>query len=184
MLIDLDRATMLDVMTERQLLTASAQRLAPVLSQEAGAGFLSRVGLPHYEGLFVMVSPLVDDPEAFERGAVEPEDEPTVLEWQGRSLLLIGYTVLRDAGLYVDRATGEVFAAPGAEDEYELVNTDVSSLAMVLLTIQREIPEPFRGEYDTAACAAAVRATVDPLDPVPFGTSGSLWNEYFDSFLY
>ncbi|WP_042422641.1 SUKH-4 family immunity protein [Streptacidiphilus anmyonensis] len=157
---------------------------AEVIADADAVAFLSEVGVPWCSGVFHLGASLAaaatPDRLVSERGSL-PMVIDTPLGELG-SLGALQYTLV-----YVRREDGVVFASSEDADEgYERIHSDVSSLSQLLLLVESKSPDPDLPYAEAlplyARAAAEIEAEISAVDPAPFADPDGFWTGFLDSF--
>jgi hypothetical protein len=174
------------VLPAGQVLRADRAAAARVLGHAATAAFLAEVGLPWCSGAFQLSSVLAGPAvRAMGGRVIEPGGAPRVFDTAFGEFGALGS--LGHALVHVRRADGVVFASSeDADEEYEVVNSDVSSLAKLLLLVEDRAPDPDLPYLEAlpryAGAAAQIEAEVSAVDPAAFADDGGFWRGYLDTW--
>ncbi|MFE0464103.1 SUKH-4 family immunity protein [Kitasatospora sp. NPDC058965] len=187
MLFPLSADDLTDVLPPESVLRTDPVVAAEVLGDPAAVAFLSAVGLPWCGGLFQLSAELADAATLAlaDNRVIESGGAPGVVETElGElgSLGSLGYTLV-----YVRRADGVVVATSESTDaEYEVLHTDVSSLAAMLLMIEQRTPAEALDYAEGLAvygpAAKEIEARVRAVDPAPFADDRGFWRNFIDEW--
>ncbi|GLY78540.1 SUKH-4 family immunity protein [Actinoallomurus iriomotensis] len=147
--------------------------------------FATEVGVCHADGLFRPFASLIDpDPEIPDDCVTERDDVPQPVDTPKARLQQLGWMMTGRAFVSLDDGTiwhGD----PDRDAGYELINSDLSSLAYVLYKVMAEAPTrraelPSPDDWEQAE--NVVRADTQRWDPAPFSEADGLWSRYLDEY--
>lgn len=184
MLFPLTPEELTSVLPADQVVRTDPAAAAPVIGAAEAVAFLSEVGVPWCSGVFHLGASLaaastpdrlVEDEGGLEKVIATPFGE-------------LGHLgSLQYALVYVRRADGVVFATSEDADEgYERIHEDVSSLAQMLLMVEAKAPDPrlrnreARPLYRRAV--EEIEAEMRAVDPAPLADPDGFWTQYLDSY--
>ncbi|MFJ8433534.1 SUKH-4 family immunity protein [Kitasatospora sp. NPDC094019] len=174
---------------ERGLAPGSMLRFRPGVAAELWAGdadavrFVTEIGLPFSNGLFRILEELAERrPENPDRAFARPLTDALVETEHGR-LRQLGE--LYGGFVFLNLDDGTIWVCdPDADEEYELIHRDISSLSYLVYKIEVEKPSPEERPtpYDWADAEEHVREGMERWDEVPFGDDTRFWEAFMDSY--
>ncbi|MFE7562963.1 SUKH-4 family immunity protein [Kitasatospora sp. NPDC057500] len=156
---------------------------AEIWSDPADAGFASKIGFPTASRLFRLLDELAEkDPAHPEQVFVEALEPLPVVTPHGR-LRQLGE--LFGGFVFVSLDDGTIWVHdPDADEEYELIHKDLTSLAYLLYKVEGERPRPEEdpSPYDWADAEEYIREDVTRWDPLPFESGAQFWAMFLDTW--
>lgn len=184
MLFPLTPDDLTSVLPTDQVVRTERSAAAEVIADADAVAFLSEVGVPWCSGVFHLGASLAPASTS-ERLVSQRGDLPMVIDSPFGELGSLG--TLQYALVYVRRSDGVVFAtSENADEGYERIHADVSSLSKLLLLVESKAPDPdlryseARPLYSQAA--REIKAEMNAVDPTPFANPDGFWSDYLDSF--
>lgn len=186
MLFPLTPGDLTPVLPPDHVVRTERSAAAEVIADADAVAFLSEVGVPWCDGAFQMCASLAaastpDEPDL----VIEEGNLPMVIESSVGELGLLG--MLQYVLVYVRRTDGVVFAtSENTEEDYEQINSDVSSLSKLLLLVESKSPDP-ELDHDEAdglyrQAAEEIEAEMRATDGVPFADPKGFWTGYLESW--
>ncbi|MFB6889508.1 SUKH-4 family immunity protein [Kitasatospora sp. NPDC056327] len=184
MLVGIDWPALVEQAAPGDLLRFRPEAAAELWGGDAEAvRFVTDVGVPFSGGLFRLLAELADRrPENPDSAFARPLTEWLVETEHGR-LRQLGE--LYGGFVYLNLDDGTIWVCdPDADEEYELIHRDISSLAYLVYKIQVERPAPEERPtpYDWADAEEFVREGMNRWDEVPFGDGTRFWEAFMDSY--
>ncbi|MCO5973079.1 SUKH-4 family immunity protein [Actinoallomurus soli] len=156
-----------------------------VWSDPVDLRFATEVGVCHSDGLFRAFTSLIErDPQIPEGCVTERDDVPEPVDTPKGRLQQLGW--MMTGRTFVNLNDGTVWHSdPDQAVDYELINSDLSSLAYVLYKVMAEAPtrrEELPSPDDWEEAENIVRADTQRWDPVPFSDPDGFWSRYLDEY--
>ncbi|KJK55544.1 SUKH-4 family immunity protein [Saccharothrix sp. ST-888] len=183
MLVELDWQAVVASQPTGGMLRFRADAASAIWSDPGTARFATEFGVPHSRGLFRILADLAErDPAGPERALVDDID-PLPIDTPHGELRPLG--LLFNSFLYVRPADGTIWVSdPDAEEEFELIHQDLSSLAYVVYKVEAERPGPEEDPdpYDWADIEEIIREDTARWDRTPFESGAQFWERFLLSY--
>ncbi|MFE6744904.1 SUKH-4 family immunity protein [Kitasatospora purpeofusca] len=183
MLVGIDWPVLVERAAPGDLLRFRPEAAAELWSGDADAvRFVTEIGVPFSNGLFRILEELADRrPDNPDWAFARPLTDALVETEHGR-LRQLGE--LYGGFVFLNLDDGTIWVCdPDADEEYELIHRDISSLSYLVYKIEVEKPEPEERPtpYDWVNAEECVREGMERWDEVPFGDGTQFWNVFMDS---
>ncbi|MFI6445621.1 SUKH-4 family immunity protein [Kitasatospora sp. NPDC050543] len=145
--------------------------------------FATEVGVPFSGGLFRLSEELAERrPQNPDRAFARPLTASLVETEHGR-LRQLGELAWGFVFVHLDDGTIWGYD-PDADEDYELIHRDLSSLAYLVykVAIERPLPEERPTPYDWADTEEVVREGMNRWDGLPFQSGAQFWESFLDSY--
>ncbi|MFF7452828.1 SUKH-4 family immunity protein [Kitasatospora sp. NPDC008115] len=165
------------------MLRFGAEAAAELWQDDAEAvRFVTEVGVPS-NGLFRLLEELAERPAEDPGRAFARPLSAWLVETEHGRLRQLGE--LYGGFVFLNLDDGTIWVCdPDADEEYELIHRDISSLAYLVYKIEVEKPSP--GErptpHDWADAEEFVREGMNRWDETPFGDGTRFWEAFMDSY--
>ncbi|MER6398064.1 MULTISPECIES: SUKH-4 family immunity protein [unclassified Kitasatospora] len=183
MLVGIDWPRVVAEAAPGDLLRFKPDEAARIWPDGDGARFVTEIGVPFSNGLFRLLEELADRrPENPDWAFARPLTD-SLVETEHGTLRQLGE--LSSAFVFVNLDDGTIWVCdPDADEEYQLIHRDISSLAYLVykIAIERPRPEERPTPYDWADAEEYIREGMGRWDDLPFGSEAEFWNSFLDFY--